>query len=704
MSQRSYFRDDPDPANDSLERRSFAQSVVGALAQVRQQSKSSVAGLIGPWGSGKSTTLSMVLDGLKDGQDVDWTVVELNPWLYSDTESLQLGFFVALREALPDGSKWSQGRERIGNFFTAISPAGKVNGIAGVDASAALESVGKWIAGDVSANGMKARAEKVLEDLEKPIMFVLDDLDRLTPEELLMVFKLVRLVGRLPNIYYLLAYDEKTLLDLIQQTDVAAGDRLRARDYMEKIVQVRFDMPPMRPKQTLALLDSALTELMERYGVVMDEQDVIRFSATYQDLISGYLTTPRAVNRYIAQIDSLFDSLNDEVNFVEFCLLTFLRTFEPEVYKKIPGSWRAELLGEDVGRMLRQRSGENAQEEARWLKELSEAGAADARTQSIFDLLSSLFPALEMIKKNYSGGLGSLQDKAERRLGVGHRDYFDRYFSFGVPGDDVPNRTVRGWLVRLGEGPDESVAAELEASLFEDTVRIARKIEARISEFPDAACLILPIAADIRSRVVHQSFSIVGSPMLAVERLARVAMEAVPSDRAHAVILEMDSYEYGAILVSEVLEDLRLTGDEGKITPVEPAVVEVLHRRVEGFISRDLKDVSDHDFRHVFHWRRAAGKEVVDPILREALIGGPWDALEFAALNVSVAISGSGESLSDLRIDFLEEVVGLDYFYENLSSELDGFEESVPDHLPVTRENRRKVALARLKYRRGPRD
>ncbi len=45
---------------------------------------------------------------------------------------------------------------------------------------------------------------------------ILDDLDRLTAEELMQVFKLVRLVGRLPYVYYLLGYDEQTLVDLIK--------------------------------------------------------------------------------------------------------------------------------------------------------------------------------------------------------------------------------------------------------------------------------------------------------------------------------------------------------------------------------------------------------------------------------------------------------------------------------------------------------
>lgn len=195
MSQRTFFRDDPDPSIDALERRQFAERTVRALSEVRRQSTSSVAGLIAPWGAGKSTTLAMIVEGLKEHEITPWTVVDLNPWLYSDVDSLQLGFFVALREALPSDAKWNRTRERIGNFFTAISPAGKVNGLAGVDASSALEAFGQWVAGDVSANALKEKAESKLSELEKPILFVMDDLDRLTPEELLMVFKLVRLVG-----------------------------------------------------------------------------------------------------------------------------------------------------------------------------------------------------------------------------------------------------------------------------------------------------------------------------------------------------------------------------------------------------------------------------------------------------------------------------------------------------------------------------
>lgn len=700
MSQRTYFRDDPDPENDRLERRVFADGVVNALEQVRQQSKSSVAGLIGPWGAGKSTTLSMILDSLRDHQNGGWNVVDLNPWMYSDAESLQLGFFVALREALPRGRKWSRKRERVGNFFTAVAPFGKVNGLAGVDASSAIDSMGKRIAGDVSANGVKEKAEKVLEELEEPIIFIMDDLDRLTPDELLMVFKLVRLVGRLPNVYYLLAYDEKTLLDLIQQTNVAAGDRARARDYMEKIVQVRFDVPPMRPKQASMLLDEAINELTERYEISVSQEDIGRFSAAYRDHIAAFLTTPRAVNRYVAQIDALYDALNDEVNFIDFCLVTFLRTCEPEVYKHIAGSWRGELLGEDAWVRLG-KSSDNAERKAHWLEKLENAHVAPGQVASMFDLLASLFPPLNMIKNNYGGGSSYLRSEAERRRSVGHRDYFDRYFSFGVPGDDVADRTITNWVSGLDGAEFSGVASDIRHALTQDTARVARKLERRIIGFPQASVRLLPILADARADVEHEFFSISGSPLIAIERLALAAAKQVPDELVDSTVLEMDSFEFGAFLASEILNDLRKDDEVVDTSHFDSAITRILRNRVANFLHKGLSEVSQHEFRHLFHWRRAAGHDVADPIIRNSLFDGSWDPLEFAARNVSVAFSSSGESLSDLNLDALDEVVGLTYFYEKLADQIDAAELGVPDHLPVSDENRKRVALSHLKRRRA---
>ncbi|MET8023185.1 KAP family P-loop NTPase fold protein [Streptomyces avermitilis] len=693
MSQRSYFRDDPDPENDRLEREDFAKRTVCALGEIRRQSKSSVAGLIAPWGAGKSTTLEMIVEGLEQHDAEPWVVVDLNPWLYSDVESLQLGFFVSLREALPRGKKWGKKRERVGNFFTAISPMGKVNGLVGIDASSALESIGERIAGDVSANALRKKAEEVLGEVDSPILFVMDDLDRLTPEELLMVFKLVRLVGRLPNVYYLLAYDEKTLLDLIQQTSVASGNRARAREYMEKIIQVRFDVPDLRPTQKAHLVESAISELLATYAIDLSKDEEQSFGVAYRSCLRHYLTTPRSINRYFAQVDAFYDSLNREVKFADFALLTFIRTFEPGVYKNLTGAWRDELLGESVEVIWPSKKESVSDREARWQAMLSEAGVTLANIPGIYKVLSSLFPKLRG-----DGTSNSLRHGAGS--GIGNRDYFDRYFSFGVPGDDISDVAMRQMVDAIDQTADNASLDVVRAALTSDTRRTCRKLLKLMSGKSNASASLLPVLAEVYADADYELFTIDGNTRALIEELALIAMAEITDSRIDEVVNSTGSLPHGAILLSIVLSSSR--SSEVAINPAfHSSTAAVLEERVSSLFPQSLENVSTHDFRHVYHWRITAGKDATDSRLKQALVDGQWTALDFAARSVSVSTSGNSESLSDVQFDLLEEVIGLDYFYDALQSQMDA------DVLPPQRhyyedtiENRRIMALGQLKQRR----
>ncbi|WP_129289945.1 P-loop NTPase fold protein [Streptomyces sp. N1] len=693
MSQRSYFRDDPDPENDRLEREDFARRTVCALGEIRRQSKSSVAGLIAPWGAGKSTTLEIIIKGLEQHDTDPWVVVDLNPWLYSDVESLQLGFFVSLREALPRGKRWGKKRERVGDFFTAISPMGKVNGLVGIDASSALESIGERIAGDVSVNTLRKRAEEALGKVDRPILFVMDDLDRLTPEELLMVFKLVRLVGRLPNVYYLLAYDEKTLLDLIQQTSVASGNRARAREYMEKIIQVRFDVPDLRPAQKAHLVESAISELLTTYAIELSEDEEQYFSASYRSCLRNYLTTPRSVNRYFAQVDAFYDSLNKEVAFVDFALLTFIRTFEPGVYKNLTGAWRDELLGESVDFMLSSKKESATDREARWQGMLSEADVTLANIPGIYKVLSSLFPKLRGDSISHSSRRGA-------ESGIGDRDYFDRYFSFGVPGDDISDVAMRQMVDAIDQASDKASLGVLRDALASDTRRTCRKLLKLMSGKPNASAALLPALAEVYADADYEFFTIDGNTRIHVEKLARIAMAEIVDSQIDEVVGLTGRLPHGAILLSTVLSSARSA--EMALAPAfYSSAAALLERRVSPLFSRPLENVSTHDFSHVYHWRITAGKDVTDSRLKQALVDGQWTALDFAARSISVATSGNSESLSDVQFELLEEVIGLDYFYDALQSQMDAeIPPPLERHHEDTIENRRIMALGQLKMRR----
>jgi KAP family P-loop domain len=73
-----------------------------------------------------------------------------------------------------------------------------------------------------------------IEGADKNFLVVVDDIDRLHSEELLALFKAIRLLGRFDRVHYLLADDEQTILDVLESSDIANSDRRRAIAFLEK--------------------------------------------------------------------------------------------------------------------------------------------------------------------------------------------------------------------------------------------------------------------------------------------------------------------------------------------------------------------------------------------------------------------------------------------------------------------------------------
>ncbi len=57
-------------------------------------------------------------------------------------------------------------------------------------------------------------------------------------------------------------------------------------------------------------------------------------------------------------------------------------------------------------------------------------------------------------------------------------DYFDRYFEFGIPAEDLADTQLRQALRDLAENPDSESCARLRTLLINDAARAERKIRA----------------------------------------------------------------------------------------------------------------------------------------------------------------------------------------------------------------------------------
>lgn len=242
---------------DAFGRDTFAGRLANALA--RQSSDDAIViGLEGEWGSGKTHLLGQVQAKLKEVHS-EAIIVEFNPWLVANTESLVLALLgqLAARIGTSVGNSRSDQAQRglvasrrLLGYLSALQrvaepalllfdPTGTASGLAAVarkpldTMSKALDDIAlpnRLAKADVFAR--KAAVTEALRDFGHPIVVIIDDLDRLQNDELRSIFQAIKAVADFPGVSYLLAYDRKRVAKAFDDPQ-----------FVEKIVQVAYPIP-----------------------------------------------------------------------------------------------------------------------------------------------------------------------------------------------------------------------------------------------------------------------------------------------------------------------------------------------------------------------------------------------------------------------------------------------------------------------------
>ncbi len=303
--------------------------------------------------------------------------------------------------------------------------------------------------GAKSLGEIKEELARDLRKLRSPILVVLDDLDRLTPQEMLELFQLIKANADFPNLVYLILCDRN-----IVESNITKALNVPGRDYLEKIVQVAFDVP---------MIDIARVHkvLFQRLGsLLVDEGALTKFSKkrwgnVFLSGLSSYFMTLRDVNRLVSSLAFHFSSFSAgsvfEVNPIDLIVLETIRLFEPDVYRGLQSNKEILTTGRPEGR--RRLTAEKA------VQSIVEIVSLDRREQ-LTELIKHLFPTVEWAL----GGSQYASDYGEewyRDLRVCSKKMFDRYFRLAVSEEELSQSSVQK-LVRAFRDR-ESLRSELEA-------------------------------------------------------------------------------------------------------------------------------------------------------------------------------------------------------------------------------------------------
>lgn len=315
------------PNEDALGRAAVAQSFVRQVLGL-DASEGMVVGVLGAWGSGKTSFVNLARAGF---DDADVTVLDFNPWMFSGAEQLVESFFIELAAQL---------RVRPGLADVANDLADYGEAFSGLTW---LPLVGPWIdRGRGAARilskllnrrkegtaGRRAKVEKALAALDRPIVVVLDDIDRLSSSEIRDVFKLVRLIASFPNIIYVVAFDR------LRVEQALAEQGIPGRDYLEKILQVAVDLPAV-PQEALnrqisAAIDGALSDITEPGS--FDEE---AWPDLFMEVIRPLIRNIRDVRRYAASIHGTVEALGGQIALADVLALEAVRVFLPDVFSHL---------------------------------------------------------------------------------------------------------------------------------------------------------------------------------------------------------------------------------------------------------------------------------------------------------------------------------------------------------------------------------
>jgi hypothetical protein len=307
-------------SEDRLGRQAFAQAlaaqVLGAPA-----ARGYVMGLTGPWGSGKTSILNMTVDAIGD----EAIVVQFNPWMFSGTEALVSSFFAEISKQL---SKKEARLKTIAGKFAAygqiLAPAAALFG-AGSAVQGAV-SIAQAVAAGPSVYEQHEELRVLLAELNSRLVVVIDDVDRLRPNEVLDIVRLVRLVGDFPNTLYLLAFDRHRVEECLGE-----GDLERGRAYLEKIVQVTHDVPKAREPDVTAMFLAGLGPLVEDLptGPISREDwtNILTF------VVRPLLATPRHVQRLLGSLSMTMRLVGDEVALADLIGIEAVRVLHPALFE-----------------------------------------------------------------------------------------------------------------------------------------------------------------------------------------------------------------------------------------------------------------------------------------------------------------------------------------------------------------------------------
>ena len=457
-------------SEDKLNRESFAESLANVMLQSTFPTSFTV-GLYGAWGSGKTSLVNMVIEQV-ERRSTDVVILRFNPWLCSDPKQLITQFFKQLASAIkikkPAADTVCELVDQYADLFDAASIipyAGSAIAAAGkVFTTKARNRINR------KSSDMQGQKDEIIRTMAKEnlkIIVSIDDIDRLSEEEIIAVFQLVKALADFPNVIYLLAFDYDVVVRAL--ATVQRGD---GREYLEKVIQVPFEIPA---PNMASIHDALFSKLNGILGDIPDSRwDKATWIELFQYGVKHYIKSIRDVIRYSNVFYLKYQLLQGETDPIDLLGLTCLQVFEPAVYSAL-NNYKDMLCG-SISSYSYERQHTDEEKIKKVISDIFSDGIA-VNDEAAKRILGILFPKTKVaLEHRYSFGRYYDYRKFLIHCNVAVPECFDRYFSLSLGDDAIPTATMRNLIYEANES---EVVTNI-TQLYQDgkIIRLLEEIEA----------------------------------------------------------------------------------------------------------------------------------------------------------------------------------------------------------------------------------
>jgi len=479
-----------EPGEDLLGRKRFSKRLAERI--ISYNSKNNIViGISGSWGSGKTSIVNMTKYFIKK-ENINSNkliIMEFNPWNFSQQNQLIFQFFNELIITLENNNVKGAIINKFKSYASklTISTAVLIGGFFRPNTTKVYIDHFKH---DKSENetleDLKKELNSLLIDLDRKIIIVIDDIDRLNKNEIQQLFQLIKLLADFPNTIYLLTFDKRVVVNSLKE---AYGDY--NSEYLEKMVQVIFEVPLVTEREIEILFYQRITKVFE--SIQIERWDHTYFYDLYDVFLKYFFNNIRDLKRFFNTFHFIFDDVKEDVCPVDSLAMTIIQVFLPELYNYI-------MKNRYLFAFVKFTNYDTINEDKEKLKEELNLNIKEFKLDipqyeiKILSFLKKIFPRLKTIYGDVNSYDNTSYGPWTLNKRICMEDNFDTYFKFTVPSwalsreefeylikIDVTQKAINS-ILKLNEEKQDKYLKELDLIIRFETIELNKGVMKTIIE------------------------------------------------------------------------------------------------------------------------------------------------------------------------------------------------------------------------------